>query len=136
MAIHKFCLLVNDDPYDQAVFVNALMDVSPGTLCFTAPDGIVAMHMMLKEDIVPDFIFVELSMPKLNGLDFLREIKKINYLKDIPVFVHASLHERNKLSEIKEAGAKAIYLQRYNHGGICNLIHLYLSDNVLFVHPN
>jgi CheY-like chemotaxis protein len=136
MTINKSCLLVNDNAHDQAVFVKALMEVSPATLCLTAPDGVDAMYMMLREDFIPDYIFVELSMPRLDGLNFLRTLKKIKNLKNIPVVIHANSTQEHKLSEIKEAGAKAIYMQRYSHVGVCNLINLYFTDGMIFIHPN
>ena len=35
----KICLLVDDDPDDQEVFLTALGDVSTTALCLVAPDG-------------------------------------------------------------------------------------------------
>ena len=130
-------MLVNDDPGDQAVFVRALGDVTPETLCFTAVDGRDALFMMTNENIIPDYIFVELNMPRLDGIDFLREIRKLADLRDIPVVVHTLYPSQQKINEIREAGAFAIYLDEYHYLGICNLLRLYLTPGgILRISPN
>jgi CheY-like chemotaxis protein len=123
-------------PQDQAVFVEALAETAPGTLCFTAQDGIDALYMMLKENIIPSYIFVELSMPRMDGISFLKEMKRIHALKDIPVVVHTTSKQPETIAEIQAAGARAIYVRGYSHFGVRHMINLYFNDTIVFVHPN
>jgi CheY-like chemotaxis protein len=136
MVINKSCLLVNEDPNEQAIFISALREVSPQTLCFTASDGIDALYMMIEDNLVPDYIFVELNMPGMDGLSFLREIKKIDVLKDIPVIVHTPSPPLQRINQIKEAGAKAIFTSDYTFFSAYNMLNLYLNDTFLVIHSN
>jgi CheY-like chemotaxis protein len=135
-AINRSCIFINEDPQEQAVFVKALADVSPQTLCFTAPDGIDGLYMMLREGIVPDYLFVEMIMPRMNALDFLKAIKKIASLRDIPVIVHAISPLPDQITEIKNAGATALYLREYDYEGICGMLNVCITDAIPGFHLN
>jgi CheY-like chemotaxis protein len=130
------CLFINDDPYSQAVFTKALNDLSPETICFTAANGIDALYMMLEEQVIPSYIFIELHLPRMGGLEFLKEIKRKESLKEIPVIVHSTSPQPHHVLELKELGAHAIYFRPYEYYGVCNLLTLYFSQQILGIQPN
>ena len=78
-----------------------------------AVDGVDGLYMMLKEGIVPDYIFAEMVMPRMDAIGFLKQIRKIELLKDIPVIVHTISPMPHQVIELKEAGAAALYLREY-----------------------
>ena len=86
----KICLLVDDDPDDQEVFLTALADVSTSALCLVAPDGDRALELLYNEETMPDYIFLDLNMPRMNGFEFLAALKKSKILKNIPVIVYST----------------------------------------------
>jgi len=61
---------------DEAAIRSALKEVLEyeGFTISEAPDGEIALKMVLKESF--DLIFCDIKMPKLDGLDFLSELKK------------------------------------------------------------
>jgi two-component system nitrogen regulation response regulator NtrX len=61
---------------DEAAIRSALKEVLEyeGFTISEAPDGEAALKMVLKESF--DLIFCDIKMPKLDGLDFLTELKK------------------------------------------------------------
>jgi CheY-like chemotaxis protein len=133
---NNICLLVTQDPLDQAIFARALRDVSPGTVCCIAENGLEAVKIMTEEKVIPDFIFVELNMPIMDGIEFLRKVKTIRPLGKIPVIVHSGIPEPDKLPSIKEAGASAIYFKEYNYSGVCNVLYLYFLSQLSPLHLN
>jgi CheY-like chemotaxis protein len=136
MRIEKCCVFICEDVFDQAVFAEALHNVSPETLCFTASNGQDALYMMKEERIIPNYIFVELNMPKMDGLQFLRTIKKIQKLKEVPVIVHSTSPQPHKIIEIKESGALAMYFRPYEYYGICNMLTLYFGSTMATIQQN
>jgi CheY-like chemotaxis protein len=125
----KCCLFISDDPHDQAIFTRALNDISPDAICFTVASAHEAFFMLSEENLVPDYIFVELTMPKMDGLEFLKLLKTIDDLKDIPVIVHSTSPQPQKIIELKQYGASAMYFKPYDYTGICNMLSLYLGSN-------
>lgn len=136
MTINKCCVFISDDPIDQAIFTHALKDVAPRTICFTMPNGWDALNIMMEEKIRPNYIFVELEMPKMNGLEFLQAIKKNEELKDIPVIVHSTTPQPHQIIALKEYGALAIYFRPYEYYSICNMLNLYFESEMATIQQN
>jgi CheY-like chemotaxis protein len=136
MIANKCCFFIGDDAYDQAIFTKALHDVAPNTVCFMASNAAEALHIMNLEGLIPDYIFVELYMPGMDGITFLKTIKQIERLKDIPVIVHSTSPQPHKIIEIKESGAMAIYFRQYEYVGICNMLNLYFNPEMIGIQPN
>ena len=136
MVIQKCCLFIDNDPYHQAVFTKALSDVSPETICFTAASGFDAFFIMTREKIVPSFIFIELQLPEMSAIDFLKTIKKIEGLKEVPVIVHSTSPQPHKVIELKESGALAIYFRPYEYYGVCNMLNLYFGSEMATIQQN
>ena len=124
----KSCVFINSNPADRAIFVTALFDISPKTICFIVDDDREAFEILEEESIVPDYIFIELSMPGIDGIKFLRKIRKVNTLRKIPVIVHCATSEPINISALKERGAFAIYQRPYNYIGMCNVLSMCLNQ--------
>lgn len=84
------CLLVDDDPDDQEIFAMAVEAVNSAVTCHYADDGIKALEMLSSSQFVPDLIFVDLNMPRMNGKQCLAEIKKIDRLMNVPVYIYST----------------------------------------------
>lgn len=84
------CLLVDDDPDDQEIFEMAAQSVNSRVMCRFADDGIKALEMLKDDSFNPDLIFVDLNMPRMNGKQCLAEIKKIDRLNNVPVYIYST----------------------------------------------
>jgi CheY-like chemotaxis protein len=124
----RSCLFINSNPGDRAIFVTALFDTSPETVCFVADCDQEALDIMREERIVPDYIFVELKMPGIDGYQFLTRIKKVRRLRKTPVIVHCNTSDTFLIAALRERGAFAIYSLPYNYRGMCNILSLYLNE--------
>ena len=74
--MNKQVLLIDDDYDEQDIFKEAinLTKISCKFICAsTAAEG-----LRLVEKLLPDFVFLDLNMPCMNGLECLQEIKKEN----------------------------------------------------------
>ncbi|WP_373516208.1 response regulator [Pricia sp.] len=91
-------MIIDDDPDDIDFFQYAVSNIDPSHTCMSASDGEDALHQLQKETKKPpDFIFLDLNMPRMDGMTCLRELKKKEKLKDIPVIIYTtSSHEREK----------------------------------------
>lgn len=100
------CFLVDDDQDDRDLFGMALQDIDESIGYIYAVNCVEALKM-LKADgaIIPDFIFLDLNMPFMNGKECLEEIKKIARLKDIPVIIYTTSSFEKDLEDTKRMGA-------------------------------
>ena len=107
MQSQKTILLIDDDSDDQEIFSNALKRSDRSVSCVFANDGIHALEKINAEkSFVPDFIFIDLNMPRMNGQECLMNIKKIDKLKNIPVYIYSTLADPLTIAANKKLGAK------------------------------
>jgi CheY-like chemotaxis protein len=100
------CLLVEDDLDDQEIFLMCLKSLNMNTECSVANNGREALEKFNAEpDYVPDFIFLDVNMPKMNGIECLREIRNIERLKTVKVYMYSTTSERSVIERSKELGA-------------------------------
>lgn len=59
----------------------------------------------------PDLIVLELVLPRINGFDFIKEIKKNENLRDVKILVSSILSQKKDINEAMELGAYE-YLQK------------------------
>src|SRR4051812_15803213 len=104
----KSVLLIDDDPDELVFFREAVADISLDYECLTSTDGEETLQQLIQEEIKPNFIFLDLIMPRMNGIDLLRQIKKIPHLSQIPVIIYTSSQYVNYLAQCLESGAFSV----------------------------
>jgi len=85
-------LLVEDSPADVALTQEALEDSKLSNNLYIVNDGEEALAFLHKEGKYasmpkPDLILLDLNLPKKTGLEVLREVKKDETLRLIPVVI-------------------------------------------------
>ena len=68
-------MLVDDDQDDIDLFAEALNEVNDKIQLVTAYNGQQALDLLLEGRVNPDFIFLDINMPIMNGIDCLRLLK-------------------------------------------------------------
>ncbi|MEZ2446235.1 response regulator [Chitinophaga sp. RCC_12] len=97
-------LLIDDDIDDRMIFGEVLKELAPDIIYHEAINGEDAL-LKLNNNLAPDLIFLDLNMPRIDGKQFLAEIRQQEHLKHIPVVIYStSSHESDK-KETRELGA-------------------------------
>jgi len=98
--MQKNILLIDDDIDELKIFTDAIKEVAGDFKCVFVNDTQKALEML--QSFIPDYIFVDFNIPKINGLDFLSAVKKTDKLKEIPVFLYSTSisNEMSKMSEL------------------------------------
>ena len=124
----KKILIVDDDPDDVDLFYEAVREVDPTADCISKKDGDQALDFLNAEGIkLPDFIFLDLNMPRLNGIQCLAQIKKIKKLSHIPVIIYSTTRRMGDEEESKKLGAIYFLTKPTNFSDICNAIRFILD---------
>ncbi|QJB40437.1 response regulator [Chitinophaga oryzae] len=97
-------LLIDDDIDDRMIFGDVLKELVPDIIYNEAINGEDALAK-LEAGLVPDLIFLDLNMPRVDGKQFLAELRQITHLRHIPVIIYTtSSHESDK-KETRALGA-------------------------------
>jgi CheY-like chemotaxis protein len=108
-------LIVDDDHEDCELFHEAIHDIDPTIKCWSAKDGRQALNLLTKELILPpDFIFLDINMPLMNGKDTLIEIKKNTRLRDIPVIMYSTTSDTREIQGYYKLGAHDFLIKPNN----------------------
>ncbi|HZI60113.1 MAG TPA: PAS domain S-box protein [Pyrinomonadaceae bacterium] len=93
-------LIVNDDP-DQLRLMSSLLGKA-GYAVVTAVDGLDGLNLARRER--PDLVISDVTMPRMDGLEFCRELRADIELKTVPILLVTALQ---KDTESAVAGLQA-----------------------------
>jgi CheY-like chemotaxis protein len=110
----KRILLVEDQSRDVELTLAALEEYHLANEVAVARDGVEALDYLYcrgkfagRSDGNPAVILLDIKMPRLNGLEVLREIKSDPNLKFVPVVMLTSSREEPDLKKSYELGVTA-----------------------------
>ncbi len=110
----KRILLVDDSPRDTEMALHALEQYHLANEVITLRDGVEALDYLYQRGPfadrppgLPAVMLLDLKMPKVDGLEVLRQIKGDPVLKVIPVVVMTSSREEQDLIRSYQLGVNA-----------------------------
>jgi CheY-like chemotaxis protein len=105
-------LNVDDDPDDSALFCEAVKEAAPSYTCLVADSAASALEILSDRQKIPDYIFLDMNMPKMNGLECLKLIKNNHALNHIKVIMYSTSADPFHMKEFKKLGA--VFLAKTN----------------------
>ena len=128
----KSILLVDDDRDDQMLFKEALSEADGTVLCMSALSGYEALEKLISGVMaIPDIIFMDVNMPRMNGLDCLKEFMKIELLRPVPVIMYSTSCSPAYQRECLANGA-AHYIEKPNDfSALCLQIKALLTSGTV-----
>ena len=105
-------LLADDDEDDRAFFTDALNGSKLNTELDTVHDGDELLTYLNAEDVkLPDVIFLDMNMPKKNGMECLVEIRGNTRLRNIAVAIYSTSSNSAEVDDAFVKGAN-IYINK------------------------
>jgi CheY-like chemotaxis protein len=98
-------LLADDDKDDCSLFEEVLRELPLSTQLSTVHNGEQLVQMLLKLATLPEALFLDLNMPRKNGLECLIEIRMHNKLQNLPVIVYSTSFEPGVIDQLYDKGA-------------------------------
>lgn len=107
-------ILADDEDNDRLLFVDALKELKLKINIHTVNDGVELMEYLNNgNNILPQLIFLDLNMPRKNGLECLKEIKSNSKLNDIAIAIFSTSMSENDIEQTLMNGAN-VYINKPN----------------------
>ena len=95
-------LIVDDHPFVRRALKSAIAEHADWSLTAEAADGLEAVDKV--EELRPDIVMLDLSMPNMGGLEACRLIRKV--APDTEVLIVTQHDSRQMMEEAQAAGAR------------------------------
>jgi len=105
----KKILLIEDDPFMIDIYTTKLKEA--GFLVCSSADGEDALQQAKNEK--PDLILLDIVLPKLTGLEFLKEIKELSQFQETPVIILSNLGQKAEVEKGLKMGARKYFIKAH-----------------------
>ncbi len=102
-------LLIDDDEIERMKFTRVASKTGSHSIT-EAENGEVALKS-LEQIELPNIIILDLNMPKVNGIEFLKILKSNEKLMYIPIIVMSTSSYRNDIMKCYEIGASGYMIK-------------------------
>ena len=107
-----FILLADDDEADRLLFTEIFSELKIETIVTTVNNGVELMQRLNEEHTrLPHLLFLDLNMPRKNGIECLKEIRSNEKLKNISIAIYSTSHNQKDIEETFLNGAN-IYITK------------------------
>lgn len=121
-------LIIDDDGDDTSLFLEAVAEVRAGTATYSASGGPEALQLLQEGGIgFPDLIFLDINLPGMSGWDILRQLKKEEPLRHIPVIMYTTSSHKREVSIAFELGAAGFISKPHSYKELKNILSQVLS---------
>lgn len=108
----SYILLADDDKDDRDFFRDAFEGIKIDNVLKFVNDGYELIEYLKVPTIqVPHILFLDLNMPRKNGIRCLEEIKQMPHLKDMSIAIYSTSSSEKDIEETFIKGAN-IYIKK------------------------
>lgn len=93
----------------------------------TKKDGMEAM-LWLSDGNIPDLIITDVDMPRLNGYEFFKNVRRSGFYRDIPIMVLSGLENSKLIITCLQQGADDYILKPFNPDSLYAKINRVLTE--------
>jgi CheY-like chemotaxis protein len=119
-------LIVDDDERIRYLLVAAAHRTGEYATVAAAADGQAALEHICRQlqehGTVPDLVLSDLSMPRMDGLELTRELKRRADTHDVPVVMITSSNQPNDRQDALAAGCSAFFNKPFGFEEMTSLI--------------
>lgn len=123
-------LCVDDDPDDIEVFFDAVKQVNGTANCIAAYNGQQAFDI-LESGLLPDYIFLDINMPVLAGMETLKAVRKDRKYSNIPVIMYSTTSDPNEMMTFRKEGATDFLVKPNHFEDLCKALDSIMKTGTL-----
>jgi CheY-like chemotaxis protein len=116
-------MIVDDDRDDVEIFFDAVQELDTSIKFLSANNGLAGLDLIRSEEVKPDFVFIDMNMPKISGRQFIAEVRKIPELDHIKLIIYST----SKPNEKDILGADEFITKPTSQEELCSAIAKVIS---------
>ena len=125
-----YIFLIDDDPEDCELFYEAVREVGSDFQCAHASDGKEGLSLLQNNPVrLPDFIFLDINMPAMNGKECLMHLKQHDKLRSIPVIMYSTTSNANEIKSFYNLGAHDFLIKPHNFSRLVEALRSIILAN-------
>jgi CheY-like chemotaxis protein len=125
---NKPVLLVEDDKVDALIVKRAFQDLNIHNAIIYADNGEEALNYLINDkNDKPCLILLDINMPKMNGIEFLKELRKDESITNIPVVVMTTSRNEGDRKEMFELSVSGYMIKSFNYNDFLKTIDIIKS---------
>jgi DNA-binding response OmpR family regulator len=129
-------MIIDDDDDDRDIFCEAVTSIDSSIKTIQCREGEIALqHLEKKKTSPPDFIFLDLNMPRVNGKQCLEKIKRLRHLQDVPVIIYSTSKYEKDIKEVMRLGASTFLTKPSRMSDLVKSIRLILKNEWAKIAP-
>lgn len=99
------CLLIDDDAEEAEIFQYALEELNRPVKCHNCRSGKEAIIYLNKHAGTIDYIFLDMNMPRMSGVECLEQLRALPAANMVPIILYSSsfIDEQKELLKAKGA---------------------------------
>jgi CheY-like chemotaxis protein len=122
-------LLVDDNPADTDLIAEVWARNGRPSNIHAITDGVEAIAFLRREQkyahaLVPDFVILDLNLPKKDGRALLAEVKTDTFLRKIPIAIFSTSEAQQDITRSYELGANCYVSKPGNLQGFISAVTL------------
>ncbi|GGB78784.1 response regulator [Deinococcus soli (ex Cha et al. 2016)] len=125
-APHHF-FLIDDNPHDQFLAIEAFGELCPDCHLTLASDGQQALTLLRAAEVLPDVILLDVNMPRMNGFEVLQALKDDPQLRLIPVVMLSTSEARDDITTAYTLYASSYLVKAQDFGAFLDQIEGFLA---------
>lgn len=122
-------LLVDDDIEDAMIFRSAVADINRDWTIVHVGDGEKCISYLETAPNLPDFILLDINMPKVNGINCLKHLKKTGLSTSIPIYMLSTSTNETDIRNAFEYGADLYICKPHSYGELTRLLSICINKD-------
>lgn len=118
----KPILLVEDDVIDAMTVRRAFKELNLKNPLTHVTNGEEALDYLQKAEPLPCVILLDLNMPRMNGVEFIRAAKADPALKSIPIIVLTTSRDHSDVTDSYSLSVAGYIVKPVDYGGFVEVV--------------
>ncbi len=140
MADDMNIFIVEDNDLDAEILERGLRKVDASVSLTRARDGVEALEMLTQDAVTPTlprpfFILLDINMPRMNGHEFLAQVRASEDLKDTLVFVFTTSSNQADIDRAYRNNANGYIVKPTGSSGLDQVLQLLNNFWKVCEHP-